>query len=243
MEHPLKGKTAIVTGASEGYGVGIAKVLIDAGARVWITARRQSLLEDVGERIGATPVCADVCSSEDWDRVFDSVLSAAGRIDILVNNAGAGIAIKEMADMTDEAIRKIIDINLTGAALGCRRAAKAMKEQGSGTIVNVGSVCAVQAWPGFAAYAAAKAGLVLLTRSLYVELRPHGARATSVIPSWGDTGFAKAVGLPGKPPEVAAKCTKPEELGKIILDVCTLPPHLAIQEMIVWPTVQEVVPL
>ena len=78
MRTELAGKTAIVTGASEGYGVGIAEALIEEGAKVWITARREGLLTEVAERIGATPVPADVCSSEDWDRVFATVLGAAG---------------------------------------------------------------------------------------------------------------------------------------------------------------------
>jgi NAD(P)-dependent dehydrogenase (short-subunit alcohol dehydrogenase family) len=243
MTKPLAGKIAIVTGASEGYGVGIAQALVGAGAKVWITARRQRRLQGVARRLGATAVRADVCVPADWDRVFAAVMDAAGRVDILVNNAGAGIAIEEIAVTTDEAIQKIIDSNLTGAAFGCRRAAQIMKTQRSGTIVNIASVCAVEAWPGFAAYSAAKAGLLQMTRTLYVELRPYGARATCVIPSWGATGFARAAGLRGHAPAVLAKCIQPGELGRIVCDVCTLPEHLAIQEMIVWPLVQEVVPL
>ncbi|NLX06467.1 MAG: SDR family oxidoreductase [Phycisphaerae bacterium] len=243
MNESLKGKTAVVTGASRGYGAGIARMLAMRGARVWIAARSQADLKRVAADVGAEPIAADVTSSADWDRLFAAVLDKSKRLDILVNNAGAGVQIAEIADQTDEQIRSCIDVNLTGAAFGSRRAAAQMRKQKSGTIVNVSSVCAVEAWPQWGVYAAAKAGLVQLTRSLYVELRPHGARATCVIPSWGDTEFLRAAKLEGFSPEVAEKCIKPDELGRIVADVCALPAHLVVQEMIVWPLVQDVSPL
>ena len=243
MEARLKGKTALVTGASRGYGAGIAESLAREGARVWIAARNAADLGSVARRIGAQALTADVTRGKDWDRVFQTVLGAAGRLDILINNAGGTVRLAPLASLADREIEQDLALNLTGAILGCRRAAAVMLKQGSGTIVNVSSVCAVEAWPQWAVYSAAKAGLLQFTKCLYAELRPYGARATCLVPSWGATNFAKAAGYPEFDPQTAAKCIQPLELGRIVADICALPAHLCLQELILWPLVQEVVPL
>ena len=243
MDRSLSQSTAIVTGGSKGYGAGIAEALIGAGAEVWITGRDQAALAATANRIGAHAARADVTSTKDWDRLFEEVLAATGRLDVLVNNAGAGIRIALLAEQSDEQIARGIAVNLTGAIYGCRRAAKVMAAQKSGTIINVSSVCARQAWPGFAVYSAAKAGMSLLSDCLQTELREAGVRVTTLIPSWGATEFAKAAGLPERSPEEAARCIQPLELGKVVVDICTLPAHLMIQDMTLWPMIQEVVPL
>ena len=243
MKGNLQGQVALVTGASRGYGVGIAEILVQEGVRVWMTARNETQLRDEARRIGGEPVPADVTVPGDWDRVFESILQECGRVDILINNAGAGVKIAPLAEQSDEEILSSLAVNLTGAALGCSRAAGIMVRQGSGTIVNISSVCAVEAWPQYAVYSAAKAGVQQLTRCLYTELRPHGARATCIIPSWGATDFNKAAGMKDFDPETRSRCIQPLELGRIVAEVCLLPSHLVVQEMVVWPLVQEAVPL
>ena len=239
----LQNRIALVTGASRGFGAGIAECLIAEGARVWVAARGGAELAETARRLGAEAVPADVTRGEDWDRLFQAVLGKDGRLDILVNNAGGTVRVAPLADLADEDIEWDLALNLTSAILGSRRAAAVMQKQKSGTIVNVSSVCAVEAWPQWGVYSAAKAGLLQLTKCLYAELRPHGARATCLIPSWGATNFSKAAGLPEFSEETAAKCIQPLELGRVVADICALPPHLSIQELILWPLVQEVVPL
>jgi len=239
----LAGKTAIVTGGSRGYGAGIAARLKEAGAEVWITGRDEVALRDTADNLGVHWVRADVVSTEDWDRVFAQVMARSDRLDILVNNAGAGIRIAPVIEQSDEELLTSVAVNLSGAMLGCRRAAAIMKEQGDGVIINVSSVCAHHAWPGFAAYSAAKAGMVLFSRCLYTELRPFGVRVTSLIPSWGATNFAAAAGLPPRDPETVRRCIQPDELGDVVVHICSLPPHLVVEEMTIWPLVQEVEPL
>jgi NAD(P)-dependent dehydrogenase (short-subunit alcohol dehydrogenase family) len=243
MKGRLSGSVAVVTGASRGYGAGIAEVLAGEGARVWITARNKSDLEAVARRTGARAVAADVTRGEDWDGVIRIVLEAAGRLDILVNNAGGTVRAVPLVALADREIERDLALNLTGAILGSRRAAELMQRQKGGTIVNVSSVCAVEAWPQWAVYSAAKAGLLQFTKCLYAELRPHGARATCLVPSWGATGFSKAAGLPELDPATAEKCIQPLELGRVVADICALPKHLCLQELILWPLIQEVVPL
>ncbi len=240
---PLDGAVAVVTGGSRGYGAGIAEALIRAGATTWITGRTETDLRTAADRIGARPVAADVTVGEDWDRVLDSVMGAHGRLDILVNNAGAGIHIAPVAELSDDDVTRSIAVNLTGAILGCRRAAALMMRQRSGTIVNISSVCATEAWPSYGPYSAAKAGLLQFTKCLYAELRPAGARATCIIPSWGPTDFARAAGQKPFDAETARKCIQPLELGKVVVDVCCLPSHLVIPELVLLPLVQEIEPL
>jgi NAD(P)-dependent dehydrogenase (short-subunit alcohol dehydrogenase family) len=243
MDYDLTGKTAVVTGGGKGYGRGIARVLKKCGANVWITGREQKALEKTSKEIGGEYIRADVCVPEDWDRVFASVVEKQGRLDVLVNNAGSGVRIKPLDEQTDEEITESISVNLTASLLGCRRAVPIMKRQKSGTIINVSSVCARQAWPGWSVYSAAKAGIVQFSNCLYTELREWGIRVTSLIPSWGATGFLESAGLPRFDAETSARSIQPEELGDIVAMICALPPHLEIQDMTVWPRVQKVEPL
>ena len=243
MSGTLEGKVAIVTGGSRGYGAGIAEAFAREGAAVWITGRTKHVLQEAAARIGARAIPADVTSGADWDQVFRSVMDVHGRLDILVNNAGAGIGVALVAALSDRDIASCLGVNLTGAIMGCRRAAEIMLRQKSGTVVNISSVCAVEAWPTWGVYSAAKAGLLQFTRCLYAELRPAGARATCVIPSWGPTDFLRSAGLPPFDPETAKKCIQPLELGKVVVDVCALPPQLVIPELLLWPLVQQIEPI
>lgn len=243
MSTTLKRRIALVTGGAKGYGYGIAQQLAAAGAKVWITGRDQAALTRAGRNLGVKALRADVTSGADWDRALATVMEAAGRIDILVNNAGGGIRIAATEDQTDETIAAAISLNLNSAILGCRRVAPLMKKQGSGIIVNISSVAGHHAWPTWGVYGAAKAGLNHFSKSLYLELRPHGVRVTTVSPSWGATEFTDAAGLGPRDPATLAKCIQPKELGRVVAELCALPPHLCVQETILWPTVQEVSPL
>ncbi|MFC5409785.1 SDR family oxidoreductase [Larkinella bovis] len=238
----LQNKVALVTGASTGFGVGIARHLIQAGATVYITARQEAKLQAVAAEMGATALVADVTVPSDWDAVFQTIHQQHGRLDILVNNAGAGGNIAEVADQSDEAIEKTIALNLTGAIWGSKRAAQWMRAQRDGLIINISSICSVEAWAGWGIYGAAKAGLDHFTRHLYVEMRPFGVRVTSLIPSWGDTNFKEAANQGEFDPETAAKVIHPDDIGKVVADICSLPAHLVIPEMRLLPLVQEIQP-
>ena len=243
MLSPLQGKIALVTGGAKGFGLGIAQSLAEAGARVWITGRDQAALDQAARGNALNAIRADVTSPADWDRVLKVITQNAGRLDILVNNAGGGVKIAATEDQTDEAIDEAIALNLNSVIYGCRRVVPIMRRQSSGIIVNIGSVAGHHAWPTWGIYGAAKAGLNHFSKSLYLELRPHGVRVTTITPSWGATTFTDAAGLGPRDAETLAKCIKPGEIGQLVADVCALPAHLCIQETILWPMVQEVSPL
>ena len=248
MSHTsMDGKTAIVTGGSKGYGAGIAEALRKAGANVWITGRDEEALKVTAERLGVHPVVADVASGADWDRLFETVVATDGRVDILVNNAGAAISIKPLQEIADADIERCLAVNLTGSLLGCKRASRIMKEQRSGTIINVSSVCQNCAWPGWSVYSAAKAGLAQASKSLYCELRQHGVRVTTVVPAWGATEFTSTTAdlaeAPSRNPDIRAKCIQPEDLGGAVAHICAAPAHLEVLEYTLLPMVQEIMPL
>lgn len=236
----LDNQSVIVTGGSRGYGAGIAAAFVKAGARVWITGRRESSLRATASRIRATPFLADAADGEAWDRLLSEVTAQTGKLDILVNNAGEGVRIGPASEQTDEDIVRSLASNLTGAILGCRRAAGIMQAQGSGLIVNIGSVCAKHAWAGWGVYSAAKAGLLQFTRCLLTELRPHGVRVTSVLPSWGQTDFTNSADLPPREADILAKCISPEDLGRLLVQLAEMPSHLVTEELTLWPMVQPI---
>ena len=246
MGKSAKKTVAIVTGGSKGYGAGIAEVLKESGVEVWITGRDQAALDATASRLGVQAMAADVAEPAAWDRLFEKVLSSAGRLDILVNNAGGGIRIGPMAEQTDDAIARSIAVNLTGVLFGCRRAAKVMRAQQSGIIINISSGCAIHAWPGWGPYSAAKAGLNQFGHCLYTELRDAGVRVTTIMPYWGATEFVTAAGIAGHPagdPEVRRKIMQPREMGELVLAVCRTPAHLVLPDITVQPLLQQIEPM
>lgn len=236
----LLNKKAIVTGAGGGYGKGIAEALVKAGAKVWITGRNAAKLEKAAAEIGATAIVADAAVPADWDKVF---ATAGNDVDILVNNAGFGGPILPVAEQKDEDIMATIMTNIAGVIFGCSRAAKLMIARKSGSIINISSVCALYAWPGWSVYTAAKAGLAKFSHGLYTELRPHGVRVTCLTPSWGQTGFNTAAGIPNASADVAEKCTKPSDLGRVVCEILKTPDYLAVPDITVQPMIQDISPM
>ena len=236
-----KGIRAIVTGGGSGFGKGIAEALSAAGAKVWITGRNGEKLAAAAEEIGAQAFVADAGDGGDWDRL----LAEVGDVDVLVNNAGFGGKIAPLAEQDDSGIAAVIATNLTGAILGASRVARIMAKRRRGVIVNISSVCALHAWPGWSVYTAAKAGLLKFSHALHTEMRPYGVRVTCLVPSWGQTDFNRAAGVSGasEDPNLAKYCISPGQLGKIVADLVALPDHLAVPELVVQPMIQEIVPM
>ena len=237
----IKGAKAVVTGGGSGYGKGIAAALAAAGADVWITGRNREKLSAAADEIGARAFVADASNGGDWDRL----LAETGDLDVLVNNAGFGGKIAPLVEQDDADIAAVIATNLTGAIIGSARVAKGMAKRRRGVIVNISSVCALHAWPGWSVYTAAKAGLLKFSHALHTEMRPYGVRVFCLIPSWGQTDFNRAAGISGasEDPKLAKACIAPSELGKIVMDLIVLPDHLTVPELVVQPMIQEIIPM
>jgi NAD(P)-dependent dehydrogenase (short-subunit alcohol dehydrogenase family) len=164
-------KTVVVTGGSRGLGRGIATAFLEAGAKVLICGRNEPAdLPAAGER-RARFVAADVRDPEQSQALVDAALEITGRLDVLINNAGGSPEVAA-ADASARFTDAIIRLNLVAPAVLSQQAHAAMQQTGGGSIVNIASVSAIRPSPGTAAYGAAKAGLVNLTRSLAQEWAP-----------------------------------------------------------------------
>ncbi len=184
----LDGKVAIVTGASSGFGVGIAQALAQAGADIVLGARRVDRLEETrglveAEGRRAIAVGTDVSDPAACQALADAAVEQLGRADILVNNAGIGAAVPALRE-TPEEFRAVMDVNINGCYWMAQSAARAMTD--GGAIVNVSSIAAIQTL-GLpqAAYSASKAALVGLTRDLAQQWTGRrGIRVNAVLPGF-----------------------------------------------------------
>jgi len=238
MKHYVKDKVIIITGGSSGFGFAAAKLLLEMGAKVVITGRKAARLKAAAKELASKDllaVQADAVKTADWKKLVRATLKRFGRIDVLVNNHGAGVKIANVEEMDDAAIEQAIAINLTSVIKGCRELIAVMKKQGSGHIVNVSSGCAYHGWPKWATYTAAKAGLVVFTRSLHLEMAEWGGKATSFIPGAARTNFCKAAGiddswLQGYP--------SAEDYARTLVHCIDVPEGTVIEEVDLWGTKQ-----
>ncbi len=188
LQH-LKGKVAIVTGASRGIGRATALALAAEGAQVVVNYASSSASADqvVAEIIGmggdAIALAADVSKSDEVDALFAAAMEKWGRIDVLVNNAGI-TRDTLLLRMKLEDWQAVIDLNLTGVFLCTRAASKIMLKQKSGRIVNITSVAGQMGNPGQANYSAAKAGVIGFTKTVAKELAPRGITVNAVAPGF-----------------------------------------------------------
>jgi sorbitol-6-phosphate 2-dehydrogenase len=183
----LAGQVAIVTGAAQGLGLGVATRLAADGARV-ILADISDAIHAAAAAIGpgvAAQVC-DVADSAAVDRLVAAAVEQHGRLDAMVANAGIGGGVP-IVEMTDEAFRRIVAVNLEGSFYCCRAAARVMIPRRSGSIVTVGSIFGRDTPARSGAYGASKAGIVALTQAAARELGTYGIRVNCVSPGNMDT--------------------------------------------------------
>ena len=202
----LQGKTALITGASRGIGLGIARRLVAEGARVCLTARKPEPLEAAVAELGGSAHAIGVPGKADdpahQQEAVARTLEAFGSLDVLVNNAGINPAYGPVLDLDPAVLRKVFDVNVI-ATLGWVRAAhRAYLGEHGGAVVNVASVAGLGPAANIGAYAASKAALIQLTAQLADELSPL-IRVNAVAPAVVKTSFAAAL-YEGREEKVAA---------------------------------------
>ncbi len=195
----LRGKVALVTGGNSGIGLGYARGLAKAGAAVAIWGRnpaKNAAAQDELEALGA-PVLAlrcDVAVEEEVEGAFAAVLERFGKVDACFANAGVPTGTTRFEEMTLDEWRRVMDVNLDGAFLTLRAAARHMKERGEGgSLVVTSSASSIFGMPRGEHYAASKAAVTALVRSLAVEYGRRGIRANAVVPGWIDTAMTEGL--------------------------------------------------
>ncbi len=186
----VDGQVAVVTGGANGIGLACVRLLAAAGARVVVVDRdAQAAAGVAADTAGALGFGLDVADAGAVAAVFGSIAQQAGRIDILVNNAGTAIR-KSTQDLAMDEWNQVVAVNLTGAFVCAREAARHMP-QGSGAVVNMASIMGMSGgglYPNIS-YQTTKGGLVNMTRALAVEWAERGIRVNAVAPTWTRTGF------------------------------------------------------
>ncbi|MFD1547904.1 SDR family oxidoreductase [Nonomuraea guangzhouensis] len=224
----LDGKVTLVTAAAgAGIGYATAKRCAEEGAVIVISDRHERRLsaaaDSLTEITGVKPLAVpcDVTSEAQVLALFDAVVEAHGRLDVVVNNAGLG-GTAPLAEMTDDQWHTVIDVTLNGTMRCTRAALKQMIAQGSGVIVNNASVIGWRAQRGQSHYAAAKAGVMALTRCVALEAAEHGVRVNAVAPSLAVHPFLAKVTSEELLAELAAaeafgRSAEPWEVANVIV--------------------------
>ncbi len=230
----IKGKVAIVTGASSGIGRGIAAELAREGVITVLAARSADKLAGLADEIvreggEAIVLPTDVTREDEVLTLFQETERRAGRLDLLVNNAGIADATP-----TDELElsrwREIIDVNLTSAFLCSREAIRLMKRAGGGRIINIGSLSAKSPRPHSVAYTASKFAVEGLTRSIALDGREHNITASALHP-----GQTLSSLVPGVTDQLGSDRIEPADLGRLIVYMASLPADIAVLDTTIIP--------
>jgi NAD(P)-dependent dehydrogenase (short-subunit alcohol dehydrogenase family) len=192
----LDGKAAVITGAGGGIGRAIALEFAAAGARVVLVGRNEAMLAETAEALGDAEtrvVAADVSRTADVRRIVDESTGAFGTVDVLVNNHGVEGVVARLADYPEDEFDRVIAINLRGTFLLMQHVLPIMRERGSGSIVNLGSVASERGLIGTSAYIASKHGLLGLTRCAAAEYGAAGIRVNAITAGMIDTRMLRAI--------------------------------------------------
>jgi NAD(P)-dependent dehydrogenase (short-subunit alcohol dehydrogenase family) len=232
----MKGRVALVTGASSGIGRAVAEAFAQKGARVVVAARRESELAELVTRITAaggeaTHVVTDVCVASDVERMVAHAIDTFGQLDYAVNNAGIEGELASITSLPEEEFDRVIAINLKGTFLCLQHESRAMLASGrGGAIVNVGSVNSFLGFAHGAGYVASKHGLIGLTTSASAELASQGIRVNLLCPGIIATPMNQRLrGLLGDAlydehvmPQVhVRRMGQPEEMARATLFLCS----------------------
>lgn len=231
----LDGKVVVITGASRGIGKSIATAFAAVGGKVVLAARTREALEQIAAGLkqggaDALAVPTDVTDADAVQQLIQRTLDVYGGVDILVNNAGVGY-FGPVVDFAPDDWDTVLNSNLKAVYLCTKYALPPMLTQGSGQIINVLSVAAKVAFEASAAYCAAKAGALALTKVLASEVRRQNIRVTAVLPGSVHTPFWDDIPMH---PDFA-QMLKPEHVADTVVSICGQPSGMVTEEVVVMP--------
>ncbi len=231
----LNGKVVLITGATRGIGLAIARALAAEGCDLILTGRDKSALTRIGRELGSKRIrivvhACDVRDPNSVDSLFQSVRGQFKRIDILINNAGIAHKNLPVERLPYPVWKEVIETNLDGMFLVTQGAMALMKR--GGTIVNNLSIAANRVFAGSAAYNASKHGALGLTNTLREELRPKGIRVIGLLPGATDTDIWKTLW----PEAPRSKMMPPATVAQAVANAILLPPDATVENLEILPT-------
>jgi NADP-dependent 3-hydroxy acid dehydrogenase YdfG len=233
-------RTAVVTGASSGIGAATARALAGDGFHVVCAARRRDRVEALAQEIGGTPVVCDVTDAESVRALADAVPS----LDVLVNNAGGAFDAATVEDADVDLWAQMYDVNVIGLVRVTQALLPALRADGGGLVVNMGSTAGRVAYEGGGGYTAAKHGVKVITQTLRLELVAEPLRFTEIAPGMVRTeefGLVRFEGDEEKRDAVYDGVAEPlvaEDIAEAVRWVASLPAHVDIDEIVVRPRAQ-----
>jgi NADP-dependent 3-hydroxy acid dehydrogenase YdfG len=232
----LQGKVAWITGGGSGIGLAGAIELAKAGAKVVISGRSAATLREAAKKADAETIALDVSEKEQVQKAAREILKRHGAIDILVNSAGINLPQRNFRNVSMDGWDQIVGVNLSGLFYCVHSVLPSMRERRDGLIINVSSWAgrhpSILTGPG---YNATKHAVIALTESINMEEGGNGIRATALLPGEAATPILEKRPVPPSP-EVRAKMLQPEDLGRAIGFVASLPARACVNELTVTPT-------
>ena len=230
----MRGKLALVTGASQGIGLAIVQALAAEGCDLVISGRNQSALNQAAKRlakreVSVTPMVCDVRDADAVEALLAAAKAQHHRLDILINNAGIAHSNLPVAKLPLEEWKAVIETNLTGMFLVTRAALPLMKP--GSTIVNNLSISAKRSFPGMSAYDASKHGALGFTNTLREEVREKGIRVIALLPGATDTAIWNAFW----PQAPRMKMMSPGTVARAVVNALTLPQEATLEELTILP--------
>jgi 3-oxoacyl-[acyl-carrier protein] reductase len=185
----LANKTALVTGAAQGFGLGIAETFAREGAKVALLDLNEGAAKEAAAKIGGSAIAlgCDVANGPQVDRAIAETIRAFGRLDVVVNNAGTTHRNKPMLDVTEEEFDRVFAVNVKSIYLITQAVLPHFRQIGGGNILNIGSTAGLRPRPGLTWYNASKGAVNLLSKSMAVELAPDRVRVNCIAPVAGET--------------------------------------------------------
>ncbi len=237
----LQGKKILITGASSGFGRGIALACAAAGADLALVGRDEARLNEVATQAQAEGSRVVLCRADisDESQILAAVEKARvelGQIDVLINDAGMNVTQRSIRDTSSAQWRQLIDVNLTAAFLFTKAVLPEMIERQAGTIINVASRAALHPHlAGGVGYSTSKQGMDALTQVTNEEANPHGVRACLLCPGVGNTPLLDRRPVP-PPQEQRLKMLQPEDVAAVAVLVAAMPPRVNIELVSMLPT-------